>query len=109
MIDKLKGALKWVKQSGFMPALYKVATKKTTIGVIVGTIVGLAGWDVVVATNKEKGDTISEILLKASKGTPMVGVAWGILTGHLFWPQAKTPSSLPSTDSEEDQDVPGEG
>lgn len=89
MVSKLKGAVTWIKKSGFGPALYKIATKKTTVGVIVGAALGLIGWDVVVATNKEKGDTISEVLLKASKNTPLVGVAWGILTGHLFWPQDK--------------------
>ena len=47
----------------------------------------LIGWDIVVASNKERGDTISEILDKAARTVPAVAVAWGILTGHLFWPQ----------------------
>lgn len=96
MVGKIKGALAWVRKSGFGPALYKVATKKTTIGVIVGAVLGLVGWDVVVATNKKPGDTISEVLLKASKNTPLIGVAWGILTGHLFWPQDKHQHPVPT-------------
>ena len=70
-------------------ALRKVATKKVTAGVMVASAVVLIAWDVVVATNKKKGDTISEMLLASAKDTPLIGVAWGILTGHLFWPQPK--------------------
>lgn len=81
-----------------MESIYKVATKKTTAGVMIGAALGLIGWDVVVATNKKKGDTISEMLLAAGKNTPMLAVAWGILTGHLFWPQAK-PVPPPATDN----------
>jgi hypothetical protein len=65
----------------------EVSGKKITAGLIVSTIAGLIGWDIVVAANKEKGDTISEILLRAAKKVPAVAMAWGVLSGHLFWPQ----------------------
>jgi len=44
------------------------------------------GWDVFVATNKTKGDTISEITLAVSYLTLLIPAAWGIIMGHLFWP-----------------------
>jgi hypothetical protein len=63
--------------------------KKITIGVMAVAAAALIGWDIVVAANNTKGDTISEILLKSSKKVPIVATAWGILTGHLFWPQRR--------------------
>jgi hypothetical protein len=65
----------------------QVSGKQITAGLIVATIAGLVGWDIVVASNKEKGDTISEILLRAARKVPAVAMAWGVLSGHLFWPQ----------------------
>lgn len=61
--------------------------KKITLGVMGAAAAALIGWDIVAAANKQKGDTISEILLRSSKRVPIVAAAWGILTGHLFWPQ----------------------
>jgi len=61
--------------------------KKVTIAVIVGTILAVSAYDVIPAANQKSGDTISEVLLKAARFAPVVAVAWGILTGHLFWPQ----------------------
>lgn len=61
--------------------------KKMTLGVMAISAAALIGWDIVVAANEQEGDTISEILLKSSRRVPVVAVAWGILTGHLFWPQ----------------------
>ena len=63
--------------------------KKITLGVMAISAIALIGWDIVAASNKQKGDTISEILLSAGKKVPMIAVAWGVLTGHLFWPQRK--------------------
>lgn len=65
----------------------RVSGKQITAGLIITTIAGLIGWDIVVASNKTKGDTISEILLRAAKKVPAVAMAWGVLSGHLFWPQ----------------------
>ena len=61
--------------------------KKITLGVMAAASAALIGWDIVVAANKQRGDTISEILLRSSRRVPIVAAAWGILTGHLFWPQ----------------------
>lgn len=51
----------------------------------------LIGWDVVVATNAVRGDTISEVTLAFARRYPVasvgVGLALGIVLGHLFWPQ----------------------
>jgi hypothetical protein len=63
--------------------------KKITLFVMSAAGIGLIAWDIVAASNKERGDTISEILLSASKRVPVLAVSWGILTGHLFWPQDK--------------------
>lgn len=62
-------------------------SKKITLGVMAAATAALVGWDIVVAANKEDGDTISEILLKASRKVPIITLAWGALSGHLFWPQ----------------------
>jgi hypothetical protein len=50
-------------------------------------VLGIAlwiGWDLVVATNREKGDTISEITLAISMMAPVLPFAVGFLAGHLF-------------------------
>lgn len=62
-----------------------------TMFILLGVIAFLIVWDIYVATNKERGDTISEIFLAASVNRPISGVvlglACGILIGHLWWPQ----------------------
>jgi len=64
-------------------------TKKYTLGVMALSAAALIGWDIVAASNRERGDTISEILLHSARHVPIVAVAWGVLTGHLFWSQQK--------------------
>ena len=61
--------------------------KKITIAVIALAAVGISVYDIFPAVNKSEGDTISETLLGSAKKVPIVAVVWGILTGHLFWPQ----------------------
>lgn len=61
--------------------------RKLTSWGIIGTTAALIVWDVIVASTEEKGDTISEVLLSASKKRPVIALAAGILVGHLFWPQ----------------------
>jgi hypothetical protein len=62
-----------------------------TMFILLAVIGGLIVWDIIVATNKERGDTISEIMLAASVQKPWSGVVFGltvgILIGHLWWPQ----------------------
>jgi hypothetical protein len=55
----------------------------TIIMVLVSAI--LVGWDLFVATNKVKGDTISEILQQIGQSHPFVPFAFGVLLGHFFW------------------------
>ncbi len=55
---------------------------------------GLIVWDIVVAANRESGDTISEIMLAWSSDLWTIPIAWGVLTGHLMWPDAKPPLPL---------------
>lgn len=62
--------------------------KKKTVMIMVGTTIGLVLWDVVVAANKEKGDTISEITKAAAHKHPMIPLGFGILMGHFFWSQS---------------------
>lgn len=54
-------------------------------------IVAIAVYDTLVAVNKIGGDTISEISLAWAMRHPiavlMLGLAIGIILGHLFWPQ----------------------
>lgn len=58
-----------------------------TILILVATAVILIAWDIVVATNSVKGDTISEILLNFARHHPVVPFLFGVLMGHLFWSQ----------------------
>jgi len=62
--------------------------KKVTITILLVCAAILIGWDIYVAANKESGDTISEILLWVSRH-PVFPFAFGVIMGHLFWPQYK--------------------
>jgi hypothetical protein len=46
-------------------------------------------YDIVMATNKIQGDTISEITLFYSFRIAFIPYALGFLCGHLFWPMDK--------------------
>lgn len=61
-------------------------TKKTTSIILIVTLAIWVIWDVFVATNAVKGDTISEITLAVSYLSLFIPSAWGIIMGHLFWP-----------------------
>lgn len=61
-------------------------TKIITIVLLIVTLTLWLVWDVFVATNEAKGDTISELTLYASYLAPFIPAAWGIICGHLFWP-----------------------
>jgi uncharacterized membrane protein len=63
-------------------------TKLLTQFVLLACIVLLIGWDIVVAVNKIPGDTISEIVLGYARSSPIIPFAFGVLMGHLFWPQS---------------------
>jgi hypothetical protein len=57
-----------------------------TISILVAVALILIAWDVYVAVNAEEGDTISEVLLFVSRH-PVLPFVFGVLAGHLFWPQ----------------------
>ena len=66
-----------------------VKATKYTMFIILALIVG---YDVVVAYNPWRGDTISEVTLGAALRSLTIPAAWGIITGHLFWPGTKRPA-----------------
>ncbi len=56
-----------------------------TIWILIGIAVCLIGWDIyVVFFNKEKNDSISEVIRWWAK-RPIVPFAFGVLCGHWFW------------------------
>jgi hypothetical protein len=64
-------------------------TKTVTVLLIVLTILTLGVWDVYAVANETPGDTISEIVLKASLRRPIIPFIIGVVCGHLFWPQER--------------------
>ena len=61
------------------------------IGSLIATAVGLAviiGWDLIVANNPWRADTVSEITLWAALRSLTVPGALGYVMGHLTWPAA---------------------
>ena len=65
----------------------------TVISILVVTVY-LISWDLVVATNKVQGDTISEIIAAIARKHLIIPTAFGIVAGHFFWPG--TPRLVPS-------------
>jgi CHASE2 domain-containing sensor protein len=59
--------------------------KVTKWSILLGLLFYLV-WDIHAATNLVEGDTISEVLLSITWEWPTVPFAWGVITGHLFWP-----------------------
>ena len=62
-------------------------TRKTTIAILVVATLLLISWDIWVYLEPTPGDTISEVLLKYARPHPVIPFAFGVLMGHLFWPQ----------------------
>lgn len=60
--------------------------RKHTILILVAVAAALIGWDVWLYVTEPEGNTISEALLWSSRH-PVVPFAFGVLMGHLFWPQ----------------------
>jgi uncharacterized membrane protein YuzA (DUF378 family) len=59
------------------------ATKLT----IIATVVALSGYDVYAFVEGGVDSTISRVVYGWAVDYPIVGVAAGVLIGHLFWPQ----------------------
>lgn len=66
----------------------------TTFMWIITTIVIVV--DIVLAINKNPSDTISQVMLAYSYQYSTLPLAWGVLTGHLFWPSKVFRTSLGS-------------
>jgi len=68
-----------------------MSTRTWTLIFMAVVIVAIAVYDTIVAINGIPGDTISEITLAWGRRHPIavlcLGLALGIVLGHLFWPQ----------------------
>jgi hypothetical protein len=62
-----------------------------TLAVVLGCVLLLVGYDVYLHATGGYRATISHLLLEASRRQPLIplfiGLALGILLGHLYWPQ----------------------
>ena len=61
-------------------------TRKITISILVAVTALLIGWDIWAYVEPTRGDTISEVFLYFSQH-PVLPFAFGVLAGHLCWPQ----------------------
>ena len=64
-----------------------MTTKAVTVSILVATTAALVGWDIHVATNAVTGDTISEVWLGWTAHSRALLFAFGVVAGHLCWPQ----------------------
>lgn len=62
--------------------------KKTKWFLLISGIIWLV-YDIIMAANGKKGDTISEVTLFYSFKNSFIPFAVGYLAGHLFWPRKK--------------------
>lgn len=61
-----------------------------TLGVLVGVIALLVGWDVLVVLDEGAeghGGTISAVTLAFAQRHPVLPFVLGVVCGHLLWPQ----------------------
>lgn len=65
-------------------------TKFSTAWILVATAAGLIGWDVYAAMSPIQ-PTISALLLHHACLHPVLPFSFGVLMGHLFWPQQVPP------------------
>lgn len=63
--------------------------QKWTVGIIVGVIVLLIGWDCYAVWRAGEEATISAIIQHAAHQWPIIGAAGGLLIGHFFWQMSK--------------------
>ena len=66
-----------------------MTARRWTILALAAAVLGLIGWDIIVATNDEPGDTISEIVLPFSTKHSSAPSALGVVLGHLFFPSRR--------------------
>lgn len=60
---------------------------KITHWVLIAVSSGLIIADIFWATNDVEGDTISEVILKYARKYTVIPFLFGVLMGHLLWPQ----------------------
>lgn len=60
-------------------------SKKITALIMVIATALLIGWDIYVASNDVKGDTISEIIMVLGYNWRILPLSFGVLMGHFFW------------------------
>lgn len=53
--------------------------------VLVAISIGLGIWDIFLAADRIKGNTISEVIRSASRRSLMIPFIAGIIIGHWFW------------------------
>lgn len=66
-------------------------TRPITIAILAAVTLLLIVWDIYAATNKDKRDTISVVLLDFARRRPVLPFALGVIMGHLLWPQVVGP------------------
>jgi len=55
--------------------------------VVMAILLGLLAYDAWACTDRNKHETISEMVTKASSRYLMIPLIFGILVGHFFWSQ----------------------
>jgi hypothetical protein len=61
--------------------------RKITIAIVVATVLILAGYDVWVINTKGVDTSISRVFIDLAHRYPIIVLSFGILVGHLVWPQ----------------------
>ena len=62
----------------------KIKTVNITRFIIAIVTLGLIGFDIFVAIEPTKGDTISEVIGSLGSSLPIIPFIWGVLGGHFF-------------------------
>lgn len=63
--------------------------RRITLAILILTTVALVSWDIYAAVNGVDGDTISQVIFKGAQEHPSMPFSFGVLMGHLFWPQRR--------------------
>ena len=58
--------------------------QRTVLAVLVAGLVGYEAWTL---NTQATGDTISEVVWSVSDRWPVVGLLFGLVMGHFFWPR----------------------
>lgn len=58
--------------------------QRTVLAILVAGLVGYEAWTL---NTQATGDTISEVVWSVSDRWPVVGLLFGLVMGHFFWPR----------------------